>query len=77
MKTFDFIWKLILALAALAGLIFVIVKYGDKIVAWCKRLVDGCCCCVEGEGEPVSPEEPAEEAPVAEDQAAEEDFENC
>ena len=75
MKTFDIIWKLILTLAALAGLVFVIVKYGDKIVAWCKRLVEGCCCCTV-EGEAVAEEVPAEEVPT-EDQAVEDDFENC
>lgn len=77
MKTFEIIMKVLLTVAALAGLIFVAIKYGDKIVAWCKSLC-GCCRNVV-DGEAVAPEEaPAEETPAAPaDQVAEEDFENC
>ena len=39
MKTFYLVLKILAAVAAVAGLVFVIVKYGDKIVAWAKGLV--------------------------------------
>lgn len=38
MKTWETILKIIAALAAAAGIIFLIVNYGDKIVAWFKKL---------------------------------------
>lgn len=39
MKTF---WKVLTALAAIAGAVYVIATYGDKIVAWAKKIL-GCC----------------------------------
>lgn len=39
MKTFYLVLKILAAVAAVAGLVFVIVKYGDKIVAWAKGLI--------------------------------------
>ena len=48
-KTF---WKILAAIAAIAGAIFVIVAWGDKIVSWFKRLF-GCksaeteCVCTD------------------------------
>ena len=38
MKTWEVILRIITALLAIAGVIFVIVTYGDKIVAWFKRM---------------------------------------
>jgi len=38
MKTWSIILKILAALAVLAGIIFVIAAYGDKIVAWSKKL---------------------------------------
>ena len=32
------------ALAAIAGVVFVIATYGDKIVAWAKKLLGKCEC---------------------------------
>ena len=61
MKTFSVIAKVVAALAAVAGIVYVVATYGDKIVAWAKKLLGKCCCC----------EEPAEEAV----EAAEKDFE--
>lgn len=58
--------KILTALAAVIGAAYVIATYGDKIVAWAKKLLNGCpCCSIEPEFE-----EAVEEAPVAE--AAEE-----
>ena len=54
MKTFSNIMKVLTVLATIAGLIYVIIKYGDKIVEWTKQTFgkyfccccqDDCCCC--------------------------------
>jgi hypothetical protein len=45
MKTWETILKIIAALAAAAGIIFLIVNYGDKIVAWAKSLLGKFSCC--------------------------------
>ena len=73
MKT---VFKLLTALAAIAGAVYVIATYGDKIVAWAKKILASCPCCdntcdcvCEGEGEcqcEAPAEEVAEEAPVEE-----------
>lgn len=47
MKT---VLKILAALAAVAGAIYVLATYGDKIVAWAKKLLsticwEDCCCC--------------------------------
>ena len=68
MKTLGNVLKVLAALAAIAGVVFVIIKYGDKIVAWTKETFGKyfpCCCCKEKAEEVVQ-----EVAPVAE-----EDFE--
>ena len=46
--------KILTALAAIAGTVYVIATYGDKIVAWAKNLLASCPCCndtCEGECE--------------------------
>lgn len=78
--------KILTALAAIAGIVYVIATYGDKIVAWAKKILASCPCCndtcececeCEGEGECKCggeckcAEEAAEEA-VAEEPAPEE-----
>ncbi len=47
MKIFATIAKVVAALAAVAGIVYIIATYGDKIVAWAKNLLGkfGCCCC--------------------------------
>ena len=42
MKT---VLKLLTALAAIAGTVYVIATYGDKIVAWAKKILAACPCC--------------------------------
>lgn len=90
MKTWTVILKIAAALAAVAGIVYVIAAYGDKIVAFAKRLL-GCDCdcfcdcdceecdCDECECDCICAEEEAlEEAEeVAEETvvAAEDDFE--
>ena len=44
MKTVNTIIKIVTALAAVAGAIYLIATYGDKIVAWAKNLLDSCPC---------------------------------
>ena len=39
MKTFGIIIKIVVALAAIAGILYVIATYGDKIAAWCKKVL--------------------------------------
>ena len=39
MKVFNKIRKVFLALAAVAGVIYVIAAYGERIVAWAKNLL--------------------------------------
>ena len=81
MKTANIIIKIVAALAAVAGVVFVIATYGDKIVAWAKKLLgrcpcDGdceCCdceCCEEDIAEET--EEVAEETDEVVEEAAEE-----
>lgn len=52
MKVAAVIAKILTALATVAGAIYLLATYGDKIVAWCKNLLDsmpkverwdGCC----------------------------------
>lgn len=87
MKVWNTVLKILAALAAIAGVVFVIVKYGDKIVAWVKKIAcklglcccDDCCECCDCEDTEAIPAEeaPAEETPVEEGavQAEEKDFE--
>ena len=44
MKVFGFILKLVAALAAIAGIVYVVINYGDKIVLWVKKLFGICDC---------------------------------
>lgn len=78
MKVFANILKILAALAAIAGAIYVVATYGDKIVAWAKKLWASLPCpqCEEAEVvEEVVAEEVAEEVPaentVVEEPAAE------
>ncbi len=73
MKTFNTVMKVLAVLAAVAGAIYVIAAFGDKIVAWAKRVI-GCCPWDEGMEETEEPkaaeETPAEEAAPAAEEAA-------
>ncbi len=85
MKFWNWILKLLATAAAIAGIAYVVVNYGDKIVAWVKRKLNqyGLCCCDYCEDEEFLAEEiadaPVEEAPQeetpAETVAEEADFE--
>ena len=76
MKAVNTIVKILTALAAIAGVIYVVATYGEQIVAWCKKTLESlpkCPCCVKDEAAEEAQEaaEEAEEAP-AEEAAAEE-----
>ena len=49
MKVFSVIAKILVALAAIAGAVYVAATYGDKIVAWAKKLMGSHKCCCGGE----------------------------
>ena len=56
MKIAKMIAKIVVALAAIAGAVYVIATYGNQIVAWCKKVLASlpCCkedCCCDGECE--------------------------
>ena len=60
--------KILSALAAIAGVVYVVATYGDKIVEWAKKILAAlpkCDCEVVEEEAPVE-EAPAEEAPAEE-----------
>ena len=44
MNCFKTVMKILTALAAIAGMIYIIATYGDKIVAWAKNLLEKCPC---------------------------------
>ncbi|MBQ7099725.1 MAG: hypothetical protein IJO05_08415 [Oscillospiraceae bacterium] len=67
MKLAEIIIKIGLAIAAVAGIAFLVVKYMDAIKAWAEKLCP--CCAIEEEEELV--EEPAAEE-ITEEPAAEE-----
>ncbi len=63
MKIVKTLVNVAIALTAVAGAVYVAATYGDKIVAWAKKVL-GCTADVPAEETPV--EAPAEEAPVEE-----------
>lgn len=70
MKTLNAIIKIVTALAAVAGAIYVAATYGDQIVAWAKKVLASLPKCpnvtVDVNIEPQ--EEPIPDAPVAEEE---------
>ncbi len=49
MKVFKVIAKIVVALAAIAGIVYVVATYGDRIVAWARKLLNRCTCCCDCE----------------------------
>ena len=79
MKTVNLIVKILAALAAITGIVYVIATYGDQIVAWAKKLLASCPCkcdaedCADCQCEAECPcEEVAVEEPAVEEVATEE-----
>lgn len=73
MKTVNAIIKLVTAVVTVAGAIFLLATYGDKIVEWCRKTLAACPCkwATGKDAAPVA-EEPTEAAPAPEAPAAEE-----
>ncbi len=73
MKVFNTILKILAILAAIAGIVYVIATYGDKLTAWAKSLLCklNCCCC---DCDCCDEEVEVVEAP-AEETACDQDFE--
>ena len=44
MKIFKVVAKIVVALAAAAGIVYVIATYGNRIVAWARNLLNSCKC---------------------------------
>ena len=54
MKVFYTVLKVIAALAVVAGIVYVVATYGDKIVSWAKGLIRNCkrrCFCASADGD--------------------------
>ena len=74
---FNTIVKLVTALAAVVGAIYIVATYGDKLVEWAKSIM-GCCHCKSAMNTPTAPaedfvsEDAPQEAPAASEEAAEE-----
>lgn len=63
MKTVNTIVKILSALAAVAGAVYIIATCGEQITAWAKKTLASlpkCPCCKEDAGEEEAPEAPAE-----------------
>ena len=83
MKALNTIIKILTALAAIAGVVYIVATYGEQIVAWCKKTLESlpkCPKCCEAEDDDaeieveITVEEPAAEEAAEEVPAAEEDF---
>lgn len=75
MKAMNTIIKILTALAAVAGVIYIVATYGEQIVAWCKKTLASlpkCPCCEKDEAVEETAEEVAAEEAVEEESAAEE-----
>ena len=85
MKIAKLIAKIVVALAAIAGVVYVLATYGNQIVAWCKKLLASlpcacdcdCECCCGGECDcDDAAEEVAEAVEEIVEEIAEADFED-
>ena len=78
MKVLNNIVKILTALAAVAGAVYIVATYGEQIVAWAKKVMSKLPQCPEYEaevvmevGEEIPAEEPAAEEALAEEAAEE------
>lgn len=71
MKTIGAVIKVLTAIATVAGAIYIIATYGDKIVAWAKEMMAKfpCQCPCDATEEAPAKEAAAEEAPAEEEAA--------
>ena len=73
MKTVNTIIKLLSALAAVAGVVYIIATYGEQITAWAKKTLASlpkCPCCKDDAAEEEAPAEDAAEEAAEEEPAA-------
>lgn len=68
---FNTLVKIVTALAAAVGAIYIVATYGDKIVEWAKKIM-GSCCCSKPVADPPAPEAAAEDFAPAEEPVKEE-----
>ena len=73
MKAVKTIAKILVALAAIAGAVYVIATYSNQIVAWCKKILASLPCCKDKEccAAEVVEAEAAEEEATEEEAAVE------
>lgn len=67
MKVVNAIVKVLIALAAVAGAVYLIATYGEEIVAWAKKVWNSLSKCPKCCGTGGDEEAPAEEAELAEE----------
>lgn len=76
MKVANVVIKVLVALAAVAGAVYVIATYGEQIVAWAKKVLNsmsgGRKCCCSGNSEEAPAEEAAETVETVEETPVEE-----
>ena len=73
MKTVNTIVKILSALAAVAGVVYIIATYGEQITAWAKKTLASlpkCPCCKDDAAEEEAPAEDAAEEVAEEEPAA-------
>lgn len=73
MKTVNTIVKILSALAAVAGVVYIIATYGEQITAWAKKTLASlpkCPCCKDDTAEEEAPAEDAAEEVAEEEPAA-------
>ena len=73
MKTVNTIVKILSALAAVAGVVYIIATYGEQITAWAKKTLASlpkCPCCKDDATEEEAPAEDAAEEAAEEEPAA-------
>ena len=73
MKTVNTIVKILSALAAVAGVVYIIATYGEQITAWAKKTLASlpkCPCCKDDTAEEEAPAEDAAEEVSEEEPAA-------
>lgn len=71
MKAFTIVMKVLAALATVAGAVYLIATYGDKIAAWAKKMLGSCKCCCECDCECEAEETAEETTEEAVEEAAE------
>ena len=73
MKTVNTIVKILSALAAVAGAVYIIATYGEQITAWAKKTLASlpkCPCCKDDAAEEEAPAEDAADEAAEEEPAA-------